>query len=62
MKVGQKLNFTVDETGETFTAKIIRTGASVDPVSQTVELTAKPTEKTKSLAGMSGVADFGARP
>jgi len=59
MKIGQTLNFTVDETGETFKAKIIRTGASVDPVSQTVELTAKPTEKTKSLAGMSGVADFG---
>jgi len=62
IKVGQKLSFTVDETGETFNAKIIRTGASVDPVSQTVELTAKPTEKTKSLAGMSGVADFGSQP
>jgi len=62
MKVGQELNFTVDETGEIFNAKIIRTGASVDPVSQTVELTAKPTGKTKSLAGMSGVADFGPRP
>ena len=62
IKVGQKFNFTVDETGESFSAKIIRTGASVDPVSQTVELTAKPTEKTKSLAGMSGVADFGIQP
>jgi len=62
MKIGQKLNFTVDETGEIFKAKIIRTGVSVDPVSQTVELTAKPTEKTKSLAGMSGVADFGTQP
>jgi len=62
MKVGQKLDFTVDETGETFKAKIIRTGASVDPVSQTVEITAKPIGKTKSLAGMSGVADFGTQP
>jgi len=62
MKVGQKLSFTVDETGEVFKAKIIRTSVSVDPVSQTVELTAKPTEKTKSLAGMSGVADFGTQP
>lgn len=61
MKVGQKFDFTVDETGETFKAKIIRTGASVDPVSQTIELTAKPTGRTKSLAGMSGVADFGSR-
>jgi len=33
-----------------------------ESVSQTVELTAKPTGKTKSLAGMSGVADFGTRP
>lgn len=62
MKIGQNLSFTVDETGEVFEAKIIRTGVSVDPVSQTVELTAKPTEKTKSLAGMSGVADFGTQP
>lgn len=60
MKVGQKFDFTVDETGEVFKARIIRTGASVDPVSQTIELTAKPTVRTKSLAGMSGVADFGA--
>lgn len=62
MKIGQKLDFTVDETGETFRAKIIRTGVAVDPVSQTVELTAKPIEKTKSLAGMSGVANFGTKP
>jgi len=61
MKVGQRFSFTVDETGEIFKAKIIRTGASVDPVSQTIELTAKPTGKTKSLAGMSGIADFGPR-
>ena len=59
MKIGKKFDFTVDETGETFKARIIRTGASVDPVSQTIELTAKPTVRTKSLAGMSGIADFG---
>ena len=59
MEVGKKFDFTVDETGETFKARIIRTGASVDPVSQTIELTAKPTKSTKSLAGMSGIADFG---
>lgn len=59
IKVGKKFDFTVDETGETIKARIIRTGASVDPVSQTIELTAKPTVRTKSLAGMSGIADFG---
>lgn len=58
MKTGQSFDFTVDETGETFKAKIIRTGASVDPVSQTIEITARPTGKTKALAGMSGVARF----
>jgi len=58
MKKGQSFNFTVDETGESFKAKIIRTGAAVDPVSQTIEITAKPVGKTKVLAGMSGVADF----
>lgn len=58
MKAGQKFDFTVDETGENFTAKIVRTGASVDPVSQTIEVTARPVGKTKALAGMSGVARF----
>jgi len=58
IKKGQNFDFTVDETGETFNAKIVRIGASVDPVSQTIEITAKPTGKTKALAGMSGVARF----
>ena len=58
MKAGQKFNFTVDETGETFRAKIVRTGAAVDPVSQTIEITAKPIVKIKALAGMSGIAEF----
>ncbi len=60
MKTGQSFNFIVDETGETFKAKILRMAAAVDPVSQTIEITAKPVGKTKALAGMSGVADFGA--
>jgi RND family efflux transporter MFP subunit len=55
---GQKFDFAVDETGEVLKAKIIRTGASVDPVSQTIELTARPIGRTKSLAGMSGLANF----
>jgi len=58
MKAGQSFDFIVDETGESFKAKIVRTGASVDPVSQTIEITARPTGKTKALAGMSGVARF----
>lgn len=62
MKVGKSFDFSVDETGEIFKAKIIRLGAAVDPVSQTIELTAKPTGRTKALSGMSGLADFGPNP
>lgn len=58
MDIGQQFHFTIDETGESFTAKIIRTGAAVDPVSQTIEITARPIGKTKALAGMSGIARF----
>lgn len=58
MKKGQSFDFTVDETGETFKAKIVRMGVAVDPVSQTIEITARPSGKTKALAGMSGVARF----
>jgi len=59
VKSGTKFEFQVDETGQSFTAKVIRTGAAVDPVSQTIELTARPTGKVgRSLAGMSGIAVF----
>jgi len=59
IKRGTSFSFQVDETGDQFIAKIDRMGAAVDPVSQTIELTATPTGKTgRSLAGMSGVALF----
>jgi len=56
--IGQRFNFAVDETGESFTAKIIRRGAAVDPVSQTIDITAKPLGDIKALTGMSGIARF----
>jgi multidrug resistance efflux pump len=56
--IGQRFNFAVDETGETFAAKIIRRGAAVDPVSQTIDITAKPLGDIKALTGMSGIARF----
>lgn len=59
MKTGTPLSFTVDETGTQFKAKIIRIGAAVDPVSQTIEIKAAPTQKIgRTLAGMSGIARF----
>ncbi len=55
---GQAFSFNVDETGETFTAKVLRLSAQVDPVSQTIEITAKPVGKVKARPGMSGFARF----
>ena len=58
LKSGQTFTFTVDETGEKMRAKVLRLSAQVDPVSQTIEITAKPIGKSKSRPGMSGVARF----
>jgi len=62
MKQGHVFTFTVDETGETFKAKVIRIGAAVDPVSQTIEVTARPLRTPKALVGMSGMASFEVAP
>ena len=59
IKPGTPFSFVVDETGTQYPAKIVRSGASVDPVSQTIELTARFTRPARgALAGMSGVARF----
>lgn len=59
VKPGTAFEFKVDETGDVFTAKVVRLGAAVDPASQTIELTAHPKGKVGSAkAGMSGMALF----
>jgi len=59
LKSGSKFEFTVDETGQTYPATVLRTGATIDPVSQTIELTAKFSKGAKgAIAGMSGIANF----
>lgn len=58
LKKGHELNFTIDETGDVLKAKVIRIGASIDPVSQTIEIIAKPETNTATLSGMSGYAHF----
>ncbi len=59
VKSGTVFEFTIDETGKTYPAKVLRTGASVDPVSQTIELTATFSKSAPgAMAGMSGVARF----
>jgi len=58
LEKGKNFEFTIDETGEVFQASVIRIGVSVDPVSQTLEIIAKPNSTPKALTGMSGVAHF----
>ena len=63
LKKGRSLEFTIDETGGVIQAEVIRLGASIDPVSQTFEIIAKPMVKSSALSGpllsgMSGYARF----
>lgn len=58
VKTGTKFTFKVDETGESVAAKVQRLSAVVDPISQTIEITARLTGKHKGRPGMSGVAVF----
>jgi len=57
LKIGQSLTAIIDETGETVEAKVIRLGARIDPVSQTINIYAAITKgDSKLLPGMSGKA------
>ncbi|WP_084169034.1 HlyD family efflux transporter periplasmic adaptor subunit [Hellea balneolensis] len=56
IKYGQVFSFTVDDTGESFEAKVLRISKHIDPVSQTFEITARPQITPKALSGMSGIA------
>ena len=59
LEEGTRFTFKVDETGREYEARVRRIGASVDPVSQTINLTGKfiaPVPKVRP--GMSGTANF----
>jgi len=58
VKPGARFTFKVDETGESVPAKVQRLSSIVDPVSQTIEITAKLSGKHKGRPGMSGLAVF----
>ena len=60
LRKGHSLDFLIDETGETIPARVIRLGASIDPVSQTIEIIAKPKTTPSTLSGMRGHARFNA--
>jgi RND family efflux transporter MFP subunit len=55
LKPGQRFQVAIDETGKTYPAKVQRIGARVDPVSQSIKLSAVIDGKFNELiAGMSG--------
>ena len=58
LKTGHMLEFSIEETGEIIPAKIMRLGATIDPVSQTLEIIANPKASPSALSGMSGHARF----
>lgn len=59
IKPGSRLTITVDELGRDVTAEVTAIGARVDPVSQTIPVTARITGSIPGLrAGMSGNARF----
>ncbi len=59
LKTGHEVEIKIDETGDSLKAKIISLGATVDAISQTIELKAQFNEKYDSLIpGMSGIVKF----
>ena len=57
LKPGYAFSVRIDETGRSYPAKILRVGAKVDPVSQSIKLFAAIDGKFPELvAGMSGHA------
>ena len=59
VKKGHNVKIIIDETGETLDATVISLGATVDAISQTIELKAQFNEKYDSLIpGMSGIVKF----
>jgi membrane fusion protein, multidrug efflux system len=59
IKRGERFEFKIDETGETLTAEVLRTGAMVDPVSQTIQAYGAIVGRSQTvLPGMSGTAVF----
>ncbi len=57
MKAGRVFDVVIDETGKTYSARMLALNSRVDPVSQTIEIEATIVKNTPDLLpGMSGVA------
>jgi len=59
LKLGEPFTIVIDETGKEYSAVIARLGATIDPVSQTLEIMGKiESNSDRLLSGMSGIAQF----
>jgi membrane fusion protein, multidrug efflux system len=59
LKVGDRFSVHVDELDKTFTGRVERLGARIDPVSQSISLAGKVDgAHAQLLPGMSGIASF----
>ncbi|MBI3898152.1 MAG: HlyD family secretion protein [Gammaproteobacteria bacterium] len=55
LKVGSRFNVNVDKLGRGYRARVVRLGARIDPVSQSISLVAQVNgENPELLPGMSG--------
>jgi multidrug efflux pump subunit AcrA (membrane-fusion protein) len=56
---GKHFRVTLDEVAKTYQAEITRVGGKVDPVSQTIKVYGRITDKADELLpGMSGAIEF----
>lgn len=63
LAVGRHFQVTLNETNKTYQAEITRLGGKVDPVSQTIKVYGRITDKTAELvSGMSGAVELTAKP
>lgn len=60
LKVGDRFQVKIDETGYIFEAQVARIGARIDPVSQTIKVIAHADSDKNLIPGMSGNALFAA--
>ncbi len=61
LKPGSEFRFAIEETGEVHDAKIVRLGAQIDAVSQTIKVTGAFSDNLNSIVpGMSGTGTFSA--
>lgn len=59
LRAGQSFKVRIDETGRSYPAHVLRIGAKVDPVSQSIKIVGAVDGKfSELLAGMSGRASF----